>query len=84
MKTLVKNRVSIMVLSDDTPVKMGEIILIGPGGRYQIHNQDDSHTLYENVTPPEGYKGKRWCYDGTEWTHNLNWRGERLWAANKR
>lgn len=84
MKTIVKGTVSLMVFPDSTPVKMGETIIIGVSGRYQINNKDNDHELYENVTPPEDYKGKRWCFDGTEWTVNNNWRGEKLWATIKR
>jgi hypothetical protein len=81
MKTLVKDTVSIMVLPDDFPVEMGETIVIG---RYRIGNRYNDHTLYENVTPPEGYKGKRWCFDGANWTVNTTWRGEKLRNSIKR
>lgn len=84
MKTIVKDRVSLMVFPDDTPITMGETIVIGESGRYRIGNKANDHVVYENVTPPENYLGKRFCYNGTEWTKNLNWRGEKLWATIKR
>jgi hypothetical protein len=81
MKTLVKDTVSIMILPDDFPIEMGETIVIG---RYRIGNKHNDHTLYENVTPPQDYKGKRWCFDGVDWTVNTNWRGEKLRNSIKR
>lgn len=84
MKTLVKDNVSLMILPDDVPVVMGETILIGTTGRYQINNKKGDHVLYENIVPPENYKGKRFCFDGKTWTTNNNWRGEKLWASIKR
>lgn len=84
MKTIVKGTVSLMVFTDETPIIMGETIVIGESGRYQISNKANDHVLYENVIPPTDYKGKRWCFDGTEWTVNPNWRGEKLWATIKR
>ena len=61
-----------MIINDDTEVKMGEVIDVG--GRYRIDNSDNSITLYENVYPPSNYKGNFFCYDGVDWTPNLNWR----------
>lgn len=84
MKTICKGTVSIMVLPDDTPVIMGETLIIGESGRYRISNKDNDHVLYENVTPPDNYMGKRFCFDGISWSTNNNWRGEKLWATIKR
>lgn len=72
MKTLVKNSVSIMIINDDVEVKMGKLIDVG--GRYRIDNSDDNIVLYENIDPPSNYRGNFFCYNGNEWTPNLNWR----------
>ena len=84
MKTICKDTVSLMILPDDCPITVGETIVVGVSGRYLINNKLGDHVVYENVTPPENYKGKRFCYDGDRWTTNNNWRGEKLWAAIKR
>lgn len=75
MKTLVKDGVSLMVLEDNTPVKMGAKIEVGDGARYIIVNDRNNIVLYENVTPPENYKPKKFCFDGEKWSPNYNWTG---------
>jgi hypothetical protein len=75
MKTLVKNGVSLMAVSDDTAVKMGDIIEVQAGGRFLIHNEQGDITLYENVVLPENYKPKKFCFDGENWSPNYNWTG---------
>jgi hypothetical protein len=78
MKTLVRRSVSIMVLSDDVPVNMGPVIEIYNPPKYLIDNRLGEIQLYENVTPPENYRGNLFCYDGENWTPNPNWRGDKL------
>lgn len=75
MKTLVKNGVSLMALADDTPVKMGDVIVVEASGRFLIHNEQGDITLYENVVLPENYKPKKFCFDGEKWSPNYNWTG---------
>ncbi len=72
MKTLVKNKVSLMIIKDDVPVTMGKVINVND--RYMIDNKDDSIILYENVDPPKNYRGNFFCFDGKDWSPNLNWR----------
>ena len=83
MKTLVKNGVSLMVLKDDTPVKIGAVVEIGDPVRVRIDNNDRLIMLYENVVPPENYLGKRYCFDGEQWSYNFNWRDPKLTAAKR-
>lgn len=83
MKTLVKNSVSIMMLNDDMPVKLGEYIEIGDPVRMKINNLDGLITLHENVTPPNSYQPKRYCFDGENWSYNYDWRNQKLTAAKR-
>lgn len=83
MKTLVKNNVSLMILEDDTPLKIGEFIEIGEPVKIKINNKDGLITLYENVEPPANYTGKRYCFDGTNWSYNYEWRNAKLTAAKR-
>lgn len=83
MKTLVKNGVSLMVLHDNTPLTIGECVEIGSPVKVKIDNKDNSIILYEQVTPPENYQGKRYCFDGTVWSYNFNWRDPKLTAAKR-
>lgn len=84
MKTLVKNTVSLFLVADATPIKMGEMVEVGEPVRYIIDNKDGLIQLYENVIdPPENYKGKRFCYDGKKWTTNNNWRDPSLTARKR-
>lgn len=83
MKTLVKNGVSLMVLKDDTPVKIGDLVEIGNPVKAKIDNIDGLIVLYENVNPPENYLGKRYCFDGEQWSYNFNWRDPKLTAAKR-
>jgi hypothetical protein len=75
MKTLVKNGVSLMAVSDDTAVKMGDVIEVQVGGKFLIHNERGDIKLYENVVLPENYKPKKFCFDGENWSPNYNWTG---------
>ena len=70
-----------MVLPDNTPVSIGETVNIGDPIKIKINNQDGSIVMYENVIPPENYKGKRFLFDGTNWSINYDWRNEDLTAA---
>lgn len=83
MKTLVKNGVSLMVLEDDTPLRIGEYVEIGNPVKVKINNKDNSIILYENVTPPTNYSGKRFCFDGVSWSFNFNWRDSKFTAAKR-
>lgn len=83
MKTLVKNRVSLMILPDDAIVTIGEYITVGSPVRIKINNFDNSIELYENVTPPGNYAPKRYCFDGNEWSFNDQWRNSKLTAAKR-
>jgi hypothetical protein len=65
MKTLVKNYLSLMSIRDETPVQMGEVIKVG---MISIINKDNDIILYENVTLPENYMGKKFYFDGTDWS----------------
>ena len=31
-------------------------------------------TIYTGVTPPEDWDGCKYCFDGTTWTENPNWK----------
>lgn len=83
MKTLVKNNISLMMLEDNTPLKMGEFVEIGEPVKIKINNTDGSIILYENVVPPENYSGKRFCFDGVNWSYNYEWRNAKLTAAKR-
>ena len=83
MKTLVRRSVSIMVLKDDVPVSMGGTIEIYSPPRYLIDNSLGEIELYENVTPPDNYKGNMFCFDGKTWSPNPNWRGEKLLKSKR-
>jgi hypothetical protein len=65
MKTLVKNYLSLMAIKDETPIQMGEVIKVG---MISIMNNDNSIILYENVTLPENYMGKKFYFDGVDWS----------------
>lgn len=65
MKTLVKNYLSLMAVRDETPVQMGEVIKVGA---ITIYNKNNDIILYENVTLPENYQGKKFYYDGKDWS----------------
>lgn len=83
MKTLVKNGVSLMILNDDTPLKMGSVVEIGNPVKVKINNEDNAVVLYENITPPLNYVGKRFCFDGSEWSFNYNWRDPKFTASKR-
>lgn len=83
MKTLVKNNVSFMACSDDTPVTLGEYVCIGNPIKVKINNSDGLIKLYENVTLPENYQEKRFCFDGENWSYNFDWRNAKLTAAKR-
>lgn len=83
MKTLVKNQVSLMILPDDAIVAIGEYVTIGNPVRIKINNFDSSIKLYENIVPPGNYAPKRYCFNGTEWSFNDQWRNAKLTAARR-
>lgn len=66
MKTLVKNYLSLMAVKDDTPIQMGEVIKVGK--MISIVNNNNDIILYENVTLPENYMGKKFYFDGAKWS----------------
>jgi hypothetical protein len=84
MKTLVKNNVSFMLIEDDEIVVVGEKhVEIGFPVRITIDNSEGLIKLYKNVTPPDNYVGKRFCFDGSEWTINYDWRNPNLTAVKR-
>jgi hypothetical protein len=83
MKTLVKNTVSFMLIDDDEVVTVGSNVEIGFPVRITVDNSEGLIKLYENVTPPSDYQGKRYCFDGSEWTINYDWRNPNLTAVKR-
>lgn len=83
MKTLVRNGVSLIVLDDNTPVQVGTFVEIGWPVTLRFDNTDNLIVLHENVTPPENYQGKRFLFDGKEWTYNHDWRNPNLTAVKR-
>lgn len=72
-----------MVLNDDTMVHIGANVEIGVPVRITIDNSEGLIQLYENVAPPADYKGKRFCFDGTTWSVNMDWRNAKLTAVKR-
>jgi len=83
MKTLVRRSVSIMILNDDVPVLVGDTVEIYSPPKYLIDNAHGEIVLYENVTPPDNYRGNMFCFDGSKWAPNPNWRGEKLLKSKR-
>ena len=83
MKTLVKNGISLIVLDDNTPVQIGDFAEIGWPVTIRFDNADGLITLHEHVNPPANYQGKRFLFDGTNWTYNHDWRNPNLTAAKR-
>jgi hypothetical protein len=67
MKTVVKNGVSLMIVDDKMPIKVGDRVEIGA---IKLNNSDGSVVVYDNVTPPIDYVGKKYKFDGNAWTLN--------------
>ena len=72
-----------MVLDGSEKIVIGTSIEIGYPVRITIDNSEGLIKLYENVTPPEDYKGKRYCFDGVKWTFNQDWRNPNLTAVKR-
>jgi hypothetical protein len=77
MKTITQldTNVSLFLLEDAEYVSMSNAeILVGEPLKLIISacNADNSF-LHENVTPPEDWSAKKYCFNGTEWTLNLDY-----------
>lgn len=77
MKTLVQknSNISIYIYANNVIVDVGDSSTQVSGTVPLIivdFNQSNTF-LFENVTPPDDWKGWKYLYDGTTWTANPNW-----------
>ena len=75
MKTLVKDGKSIYIFEDSCVVDItASNIQVGEPLQFIIGDCTSSDTtLYTDVTPPNGWVGHKYLFDGTSWTLNPNW-----------
>lgn len=77
MKTIVETSTGISkYLLEDTVVLniTAEDISVGQPVSFIIADLNNSNTtVYENVTAPEDWTGRKYFFDGTNWTLNPDW-----------
>jgi len=74
MKTLVRKEtnLSTYIFSDDAVVLLGSEETQTPGLIILDMNNTNS-LLYENVTPPDDWRGLKYKYENNIWTLNPDW-----------
>ena len=73
MKTLTKSNVSLYLLEDDESVVLSsDKITVGDPPKFIIGDCNSSDTVLHNSvsTPPSGWIGNKYTYDGTTWAVN--------------
>ena len=73
MKTLTKSNLSLYLLEDDVSVVLAsDKITVGDPAKFIIQDCNSSDTvLHTDVsTPPSGWIGNKYTYDGTTWAVN--------------
>jgi hypothetical protein len=69
MKTLVSQGYSLYIFQDDKPVNITSesVIVSEPDGNIITDCDSSNSIMYENVTVPDGWIGRKYFYDGTNW-----------------
>jgi hypothetical protein len=72
MKTLVKNGCSLYLFPDDDEVVIAENnVTIGAPPKLVISDCNLSNSVvFENITPPEDWYGRKYLFDGVTWAEN--------------
>ena len=75
MKALVRDNISLYLLTDDETVVMTEEnITVGNPPKFIIGDCNSVNTtLHEGVTAPDDWTGCKYLFDGTDWALNPNW-----------
>ena len=75
MKTLTKDNVSVFIFDDAEVLSIAEeTITVGDPAKLIIGDCGSSNSvLHENVTPPEDWVGRKYLFDGTNWSLNPDW-----------
>ena len=77
MKTIVRldNNIALYVFDDTEIIDVQEDKIVIGSPETQIISDCNSAntTVYENVTPPEDWRGWKYFFDGTDWTENTDW-----------
>ena len=79
MKVIVKNDGNVVKFAEDdstTITSTTDSITVGdPAENIILQLNSTNATVYENVTDvPDDWVGNKYCYDGTTWTQNANWK----------
>jgi hypothetical protein len=78
MKTLTLNinNASVYILDDETELTVSaDNIVVGSPAQFIIGDCNmDNCNIYGNVNPPHDWVGHKYCFDGSAWTNNPNWK----------
>ena len=82
MKTIVENSTnhSIFVFEDDDEIIMEETRIVAPNYIIACNSKNDSK-LYENVTVPDDWFGRKYFFDGTTWELDPNFKSPEEYLA---
>ena len=67
------SNISVFMFEDDVALIIDHDRIICPGFVIGDLNSSNS-THHTGVTPPEDWDNCKYCFDGTTWTANPNWR----------
>ena len=76
MQTITINdvsNVSCFIFEDDVVLDIQYDRIICPDFHIADLNSSNS-THHTGITPPEDWDGNKYCFDGTTWTENPNWK----------
>lgn len=68
-----KSNISCFIFEDDVVLDIQSDRIICPDFHIGDLNSNNS-THHTGVTPPEDWDGCKYCFDGTTWTENPNWK----------
>lgn len=82
MKTIVENSTnhSIFIFEDSDDIIMEDTRIVAPNFIIACNNKNDS-VLYENVTVPDDWFGRKYFFDGTDWTLDPNFKSPEEYLA---
>lgn len=82
MKTIVENSTnhSIFIFDDGDEIIMEDNRIVAPNFIIACNNKNDS-VLYENITVPEDWLGRKYFFDGTTWELDPNFKSPEEYLA---
>lgn len=75
MKTLTKDGLSLYLFDDTKPLSIEvDKIVVGDPAEFIIGDCNSGNTvLHEDVTAPADWVGRKYLFDGSDWTLNSDW-----------